>query len=554
MSFLMAEGFKNYVKEAVFNFINKTGRIPTKKDMLEENISIEPLISTYGTWTNVLKALDCYKKDNRVSVTEEETFELLYKLQEKIGSIPTFTQVKKEKIDITILLKEYGKWSVVKEVLKGRLDKETAKKDKDKALIFDLEKTTEILIEETKRSKRIPTRKQANEMGLNTSKLIELFGSWENVINELNIYKTHEERVVLQLDTITELQKKRPTLMEIRERKIDVSPLINKYGSWRKACEELNLDSKYVDIESIKEQVIELAKKLNRRPTVLDVQKEEIDVKSLIREYKGWKNVVKELDLDRFEINEIKEEILMLSEELDRTPKFKDLVNNKINVKKILSKYKKWSIFRTKIGLPTFSKFSNTQLKEKEQQILDLADELKKTPTIRDINAKKLKITALINRYGSWNNVLSKLGLKLNTRYTEQEIKDLCDKIIDLSKKLNKTPTIKDLKKHGISVAPLIRKYNSYNECLLSIGLTPNYLSETLYVKIKESILTELTNLSKKLGKVPSMMTAKKFNIKVYSLLRDMGNWTNVKEELALRAGFKTIDSISTIENDIKLA
>lgn len=528
MSFVTAEGYKNFVKGFVVEFVNDNGKLPSKKDMLNQNISIDPLITTYGGWNNVLKALGFERDSVEDNIDDNEVMEKLKELQNNLGSIPTLFQVKEAKINIKGLKKKFGSWNNIKRILKGELDEEKAQDEKVKRNIFDLEETTNELVALTKELGETPKIEQAKSKGINVNKLIRMFGSWSKVKTELNLYDVQEEAVITEIQSLQQQTIKRPTIEKIKENNINIKPLIKKYGSWKKACSSLNIN--LFDLESIKREVLKVAKDFNKKPTVYELKTCGVNVKPLAKEYGGWYNLSREMELDKFDEYRIMEQIQEVSNSLDKTPTIKELKQNHIKTTKIFKTYGGWHNLRKAIGLPKYSRYTNSELKEREEELLALGDKLGRTPTLKDVKEYNIQISPLINRYGSWNNLLFKLGFKLNNRFTDEAIDALTVEVQELANKLGKTPTMKEVKDCEIPLNPLKRKFGSFGKCLLALGLKPRVLSHDLFNK--DEIMAELKELSNKIGKIPSMKVAKQNGIKVHSLVREMGSWGKVKEQL----------------------
>ncbi len=76
-----------------------------------------------------------------------------------------------------------------------------------------------------------------------------------------------------------------------------------------------------------------------------------------------------------------------------------------------------------------------------------LASELKRTPTIKDINKNKSSpsSTTYFKRFITWNNALRTSGLKINSK-KEYKKEELLENLKIISKELQRAPIPKDLK------------------------------------------------------------------------------------------------------------
>ena len=103
-----------------------------------------------------------------------------------------------------------------------------------------------------------------------------------------------------------------------------------------------------------------------------------------------------------------------------------------------------------------------------------LSKELKKTPTIKDMNKKKKYPSAstYMKRFKTWNNALKKADLKINTRkqYSKDE---LVESLQLLAKDLGKMPKSSDLKKKkwAASYSTYRKYFGSWKKALKVAGL-----------------------------------------------------------------------------------
>lgn len=115
--------------------------------------------------------------------------------------------------------------------------------------------------------------------------------------------------------------------------------------------------------------------------------------------------------------------------------------------------------------------------------------ELKKTPTIKEMNSKKEYPSASTysKRFGSWNNALKEADLKLNVRqqYTKKE---LSENLKLLAKELGRLPMSTDLKtkKWTASYTTYKKHFGSWNNALKSANLSKKIVQDLQsYVKRK---------------------------------------------------------------------
>lgn len=521
-NFVVSEGYAQFVTENINNFIKDNGKLPSKKE-LEKFVAIEPLINAFGSWSNALKSLGFVEKDADSIIQE------LKELRDSKNEIPNIAMITECGINIKPAIKKYGSWSEIKKLLKGEFVtiKPTHKRKKDVAV------EKEIIGNEIKSLTdnlgKMPTIKDLKDNKISVAKTIRIFGSWKNAKEELNLNERLVDNIKDKIVSFQAFTIKRPNLSELKDEEIDVTPLIKQYGSWKKACSALNIELYKSD--KIKEEIVSLAEHLNRTPHLTDVKNAKIHVEYLLKQGYTWKSLSNELNLASYSEKTYIDAIKELSADIDKTPTIKDMKESGIKISTLLNKYHGWNNVREMIGLPKRSKYTNTEIKEIETTIINIAKRKGGTPTITEVKAEKTKYYALISRYGSWNNALYNMGLQLNNKYTDEAIDGLINNIKDLAIQLGKTPTIKELKENNIAINPLRRKYGSINACYISIGLRPNVLSSKVFDK--DSNLAEIQEIVNETGKIPSLRQVKERGIKVHSLIKAYGgSWKNVKAQL----------------------
>ena len=114
-----------------------------------------------------------------------------------------------------------------------------------------------------------------------------------------------------------------------------------------------------------------------------------------------------------------------------------------------------------------------------------LSSELKKTPTITDMNKKKKfpSSSTYMKRFGSWNRALKSVGLKLNVRKKYNK-KELIDNLKQLAKELGSIPKTSDLQKWSASSSTYRKYFGSWKKALKAANLSKNSFTDLKhYVK-----------------------------------------------------------------------
>ncbi len=114
-----------------------------------------------------------------------------------------------------------------------------------------------------------------------------------------------------------------------------------------------------------------------------------------------------------------------------------------------------------------------------------LSSELKKTPTINDMNKKKKfpSSSTFMKRFGSWNKALRSSGLKLNVR-KKYDKKELTENLKQLAKELGRVPKTSDLKKWSASSSTYRKYFGSWKKALKAANLSKKSFTDLKhYVK-----------------------------------------------------------------------
>lgn len=209
------------------------------------------MILTNDDVVNILNALPLFLKDNiedifneslnlskentlQTNEINEELITSIKKLQNKLGRMPKMEDIKKAK---NINLEEISRigWRNIKnyikeEEIKNKRPKKRGRKPHSENEIIMLEK----------KLKRIPTMNDIKEHNIDITPYIKKYGNWKQVKNALHLNNIYEKILREQL---LELKKtKKLTKANCDASNIDTLYLIKAYdGSWKKALKELKV-------------------------------------------------------------------------------------------------------------------------------------------------------------------------------------------------------------------------------------------------------------------------------------------------------------------------
>lgn len=496
--------YSKYIIEVVEDFkVKNNGKIPTKKEINELGISIQPLIDTFGGWKKSLISLGIIKGNK--SINDE-----LVDLKERLNRVPTLLDLKKENISINLVVKEYGSWANAKKVLNGEENIMTA---------TEVEKH---IIELVKDINKIPTVKDIKNADINLKPLLNKYDSWTNAKKLLNITSylnaTNKCGNVLSDEEIEDIKnkiitiqnelKKKPLISDLKNHNIPIRKLIKHFGNWNKAYEGLNLQAEL--IKMYKEMIIDKSKELGRIITIKELKDFNIPF-SIITTNQKWSEIIEELKLNEIEKDNIKNKIISISKELGYRPLMSELSKNKIHYNKVLCDYDSISDMYDKLGVPENDKTQNIDLSDIVLKINLLKQILGETPSLEQAIANKIQVRKAIRVCGTWKNFL-----KANNLCDDESLDDIINKVKELANELGHTPSIAELKEHKIKYARLQYKYGSYNKALLEIGLTINRI---LSDEDEIFIINQIKNLYKELGHAPSLKELKTNNIRTGKIL-----------------------------------
>lgn len=147
-------------------------------------------------------------------------------------------------------------------------------------------------------------------------------------------------------------------------------------------------------------------------------------------------------------------------------------------------------------------KYSKEYLIEK---LKELSIKLGKTPTIKDLRKEKNipSYIAFYTNFRSWNNALKSAGLNLNYEYKFYSEKELLDLLIKFKKNKGRSPKIEDFQKDTNLPAPntYFDRFGSWNNALKLANLEINERKDYR----NDELINILKKLSKELGRTPMM-------------------------------------------------
>lgn len=398
---LIPNGYKNYIKTKIDEYIKQHHKIPQKNDM--QDLSIEPLMFEYGNWRNVLLEFGYIKAS-----TPESAFKELQDLQDELEGTPSLLEAKEAGIDTKALIQFYGNWRNVKKELKEKTTK-VYKVKKTKEPIFNkkIKKDEEKLIAFTKQQKKIPTAKDAINQHVDMNKIIKKYGTWNNAKEQLQLYDIYESIVVEEVRELHIQNNKKPSLTMISNANIDIKPIVAKYGSWTNACKHLNITT--FDKEKTKDMIRKELEKQRKLPSLADLKEQGFDEKPLLKVYKTWNHALKDFGLDLEEEKILAEDIQTLCNQLGYVPTVEEMKERHMNISAIFKKYHGFENFREKYDIKVVHVNYEINTDELEKKLKLVEKIIGKMPEISDAEEFDINVEELLKKYGNWQNVVSNL-------------------------------------------------------------------------------------------------------------------------------------------------
>ena len=233
----------------LMEYVERNNGMPTREDIVNVLAMLPLFIGDVNIEIKYPKNNTSNKTKKNISKKSNDTINQLRELQSKSNKKLTIKDVKENNIDLDNLMKKYGSWRNIKKELlespKKTYSKENNKTKRVSKKISNKKKTNtennisveQKLINLTNSLKRVPTREDIK--GINISELVNKYGTWKNVKKELGLYDIYEKNMINEILNLRSENGKLPTIQKCRENKIDVVYFIKKYGTWKKAMEQI---------------------------------------------------------------------------------------------------------------------------------------------------------------------------------------------------------------------------------------------------------------------------------------------------------------------------
>jgi hypothetical protein len=202
--------------------------------------------------------------------------------------------------------------------------------------------------------------------------------------------------------------------------------------------------------------------------------------------------------------NQLLKELRILADELNKTPTIRDVRKRSDHSPQVyLDQFGSWNDAIKAAGLEP-----NQEHRLSKESLLAeierLADETERPPTVQDLEDEgKYSRQAYRNHFGSWNNALEAAGFKSRSSTTKISTEELLAEIQRVADELGHPPSQSDIQEIG-TYAPTqyYRRFKSWDDVLEAAGLEPIESSNTIS---REALLNEIRRLYDELGQPPTV-------------------------------------------------
>ena len=401
---------------------------------------------------------------------------------------------------------------------------------------------------------RVPQKKEmASEISVDY--LINTFGSWGNTLKSFGLKKeTSCADALVSLRNLRDEINTVPSIKLVKEKNIDISGLIESYGSWgevkkllregfatikpsNKRKNELS-ESELLELKNeLSTKIVELANSLGRIPKISELKGEKISVVRINKLFGSWNDAKEELKLEDIERNNLTEELKSIQESsLDKVLS-SDLKDYDIPYSRIKKIFGSWKKAYNEVGL------SSVRAEVVKKEVVELTNSLQRTPSFKEIREHKIPMSFL-TKNTPWRELKKSWELdKISNSF-------IIDQIITLSKNIDYTPTVKELKENNIKTSKLFKFYGGWNNTRKAIGLPKHSKYSNSYIDEME---VQLLDLATSLGKTPTYTVAQDEDINVFALKARHGSWNNVLFNLGLKLNTNyTDEAIAKLGENIK--
>lgn len=285
----------------------------------------------------------------------------------------------------------------------------------------------------------------------------------------------------------------------------------------------------------------QLADELGTSPTTSEFKQADtpVHLSTIYEHFDGWKDAKQAANLDTDDPitkADCLESIQTVAEELGESPSQPQYTRSEqatVSVTAITNRFDTWNTAKEAAGLEQYQ--ITTTREDCLESIQAVADELKKSPSqeeYRDCKASFVAIETIREKWGSWQNAKDELGLEpCQKQFSETECISALQTVADA---IGESPTIEQFDESDIvqiSSKTVMKWCGDWNTAKEKAGL------EKCQQVSKQDCLDSLERVADELGKSPTRDEYKDCNLATVSptaIGKKCGSWNKAKQELDL--------------------
>ncbi|MBO3794335.1 homing endonuclease associated repeat-containing protein [Bacillus subtilis] len=494
-----------YTKEELIKILQsrakELGRTPTQREVKQAGI----IQKHFGSFNKGLEAAEL--PTNKKDQTEEELIEYLQQKAKELGRPPQGNEIKHTGAIINCF-GSFNKGLEAAGLTPGRRKK------------YSKEQLIEILQQKSKELGRSPMQKEIKQFGA----IKRNFGSFNKALKAAGLTPNIEHSRT-RINPYTKEE-----LIEILQHALLAAGLTpNKRGKKGKT----NTDQELIKI--LQQKAIELG----RTPKAVEVNR----LNSIVKYFGSFtKGLIaaglipnkrgKERTYTREDLVDI---LRRKAEELERTPKFKEVSQRTVIVKHFGSYNKGLKA----AGLnPNRKRSKNEYTKEELIEILQKrAKELGRTPKVKEVT----QIGSIMKHFGGFNKGLEAAGLKIlqsKKQYTKEELIAILQQ---KAKELGRAPKETEISQRS----SISRHFGSFKKGLKAAGLVPNLNKKYT----EKELISIIQQRYKELGRTPKAKEIKQYK----SILNLFGSYKKALKAAGLKPNTKRSKNRYTKEELIEI-